>query len=42
MGDEMKIDEMKGSEMKAIFIAMDVWNTNIYKMETIYFNYIII
>lgn len=38
----MKSDEMKGSEVKVVFIAMDVWNRNMYKMETIYFYYIII
>jgi len=38
----MKSDEMKGSEVKMVFIAMDMWNTNRYEMETIYFYYIII
>jgi hypothetical protein len=38
----MKCHEMKGSEMKMVFIAMDMWNMNMYKMETIYFYYIVI
>jgi len=42
MGDEMKSDGMKNSEMKVVFIAMDMWNMNKYKMETIHFDYIII
>jgi hypothetical protein len=35
-------DEMKGSEVEVVFIGMDVWNTNMYKMETISFYYIVI
>ncbi len=38
----MKSDELQGNEMKVVFIAMDAWNTNMNKIEIIYFYYIVI
>jgi hypothetical protein len=36
----MKRDEMKGSEVKVVFIGINVWNMNRYDIKIIYFYYL--